>query len=151
MCAFLVLTSEVRRDDERNAQAGRRRDGTLCRREQLVGGTALTYPVECPQSKVRIWEVERGPYGQNAVFRRADYLFEAPLDYNMVPEPCVTELPDSRFRLFYEAPDVNDNRRILSATSRLSRLVRKNRRGSVTRDNRIYHQPVRAPSQRPHT
>ena len=76
---------------------------------------------------------------------------KAPLDCNTVPESCFTEPPDSRFRLFYEVPDVNDNRRILSATSRLSRLVRKNGRVSVARDNRICHQPVRAPSQRSHT
>ena len=38
------------------------------------------------------------------------------LDGNMVSEPCVTELPDGRFRLFYEASD-GRNKRILSATS----------------------------------
>ena len=41
----------------------------------------------------------------------------APLDCNMVSEPCVTELSDGRFRLFYEARDREDRRRILSATS----------------------------------
>ena len=40
-----------------------------------------------------------------------------PLDSGMVSEPCVTELPDGRFRLFYEARDGEGNCRILSATS----------------------------------
>ena len=43
-----------------------------------------------------------------------------PLDSGMVSEPCVTELPDGRFRLFYEARDGEGNCRILSATSNFS-------------------------------
>ena len=38
-------------------------------------------------------------------------------DDNMVSEPCVIELPDGRFRMFYEAKDAEGNTRILSATS----------------------------------
>lgn len=42
---------------------------------------------------------------------------DTPLDCDMVSEPCVTELPDGRARLFYEARDQEGNCRILSATS----------------------------------
>ncbi len=41
----------------------------------------------------------------------------ASFDCNMVSEPCVTELPDGRARLFYEARDKEGYCRILSATS----------------------------------
>ncbi len=42
---------------------------------------------------------------------------DAPLDCGMVSEPCVMELPDGRFRMFYEARDGERRARILSATS----------------------------------
>ena len=42
---------------------------------------------------------------------------DRPLDVNMVSEPCVIDLDDGRFRLFYEAEDEQRRRRILSATS----------------------------------
>jgi hypothetical protein len=38
-------------------------------------------------------------------------------DDNMVSEPCVIDLPDGRFRMFYEAKDSENRTRILSATS----------------------------------
>ena len=38
------------------------------------------------------------------------------LDCGMVSEPCVIELPDGRFRMFYEARDGEGRARILSAT-----------------------------------
>lgn len=43
---------------------------------------------------------------------------DLPLDCGMVSEPCVMELPDGRFRMFYEARDGERRARILSATSR---------------------------------
>lgn len=39
------------------------------------------------------------------------------LDSNMVSEPCVIDLDDGRFRMFYEAKDSEGRARILSATS----------------------------------
>ena len=42
---------------------------------------------------------------------------DAPLDCDMVSEPCVIELADGRSRLFYEAKDAQGRSRILSATS----------------------------------
>ena len=41
---------------------------------------------------------------------------DVPLDIDMVSEPCITELPDGRPRLFYEARDREGDCRILSAT-----------------------------------
>ena len=41
---------------------------------------------------------------------------DVPFDIDMVSEPCITELPDGRPRLFYEARDREGNCRILSAT-----------------------------------
>lgn len=40
------------------------------------------------------------------------------LDCRMVSEPCVIELPDGRFRMFYEARDAEGRAQILSASSR---------------------------------
>jgi hypothetical protein len=42
---------------------------------------------------------------------------DRPLDSRMVSEPCVIDLDDGRFRMFYEAEDTDQNCRILSATS----------------------------------
>ena len=41
---------------------------------------------------------------------------DVPFDIDMISEPCITELPDGRPRLFYEARDREGNCRILSAT-----------------------------------
>jgi len=42
---------------------------------------------------------------------------DRPLDINMVSEPCVIDLDDGHFRLYYEAEDQERRRHILSATS----------------------------------
>ena len=42
---------------------------------------------------------------------------DGPLDCNMVSEPCVIDLGNGKYRLYYEAKDKDGKCRILSATS----------------------------------
>jgi len=43
--------------------------------------------------------------------------FGGPYDAEKCSEPCVIQLPDGRYRMFYEACDANAVWRILSATA----------------------------------
>ena len=53
------------------------------------------------------WKKEEGPLLE----------LDRPMDCKMVSEPCVIELGDGRYRLYYESKDADGKCRILSATS----------------------------------